>query len=140
MPRPPAAGRLQLAEGAEGAVEEAECAEVADHHGGQAGEPEQERAGHAEDVRDHDELPGAEHPPLVGAGDLPQVGEPVHPRLQEQGRRRAGKLVGVAAVIVGGKGGGKPTLAQAGGKDPSKLEEALATARTEAAGMIKAFG
>jgi alanyl-tRNA synthetase len=38
----------------------------------------------------------------------------------------AGKLVKAAAKIVGGGGGGKPTLAQAGGKDPSRLAEALA--------------
>ncbi|MBL8824301.1 MAG: alanine--tRNA ligase [Planctomycetia bacterium] len=49
----------------------------------------------------------------------------------------AGKLVGLAASIVGGKGGGKPTLAQAGGKDPSKLEEAIEAARNEAAGKLK---
>jgi len=28
---------------------------------------------------------------------------------------------------VGGGGGGRPDLAQAGGKDPSKLDDALAT-------------
>jgi alanyl-tRNA synthetase len=49
----------------------------------------------------------------------------------------AGKLVGLAAKIVGGKGGGKPTLAQAGGKDPSKLEEALHEAKNEAAAVLK---
>jgi alanyl-tRNA synthetase len=37
----------------------------------------------------------------------------------------AGDLVGKTAVRVGGRGGGKPTFAQAGGKDPEKLEEAL---------------
>ena len=37
----------------------------------------------------------------------------------------AGDLVKRAAQVVGGGGGGKPTLAQAGGKDPSKLAEAL---------------
>ena len=31
-----------------------------------------------------------------------------------------------AALIVGGSGGGRPDLAQAGGKDPAKLKEALA--------------
>jgi alanyl-tRNA synthetase len=41
----------------------------------------------------------------------------------------AGKLVGEAAKAAGGKGGGNPTLAQAGGKDPAKLGEALALAR-----------
>ena len=50
----------------------------------------------------------------------------------------AGKLVGLAAGLVGGKGGGKPTLAQAGGKDASKLEEAILAARNEAAAVLKA--
>jgi alanyl-tRNA synthetase len=38
----------------------------------------------------------------------------------------AGKLVGEAAKIVEGKGGGNPTLAQAGGKNVAKLGDALA--------------
>jgi alanyl-tRNA synthetase len=38
----------------------------------------------------------------------------------------AGKLVKAVARLVGGGGGGKPTLAQAGGKDPGRLSEALA--------------
>jgi alanyl-tRNA synthetase len=38
----------------------------------------------------------------------------------------AGKIVKAVAKVVGGGGGGKPTLAQAGGKDPSRLAEALA--------------
>jgi alanyl-tRNA synthetase len=37
----------------------------------------------------------------------------------------AGKLIKLVAGVVGGGGGGRPTLAQAGGKDPSKLAEAL---------------
>ncbi|HQR42130.1 MAG TPA: DHHA1 domain-containing protein, partial [Gemmatales bacterium] len=49
----------------------------------------------------------------------------------------AGKLVGLAAGLVGGKGGGKPTLAQAGGKDASKLESAIEAARNEAAAVLK---
>jgi alanyl-tRNA synthetase len=39
----------------------------------------------------------------------------------------AGKLVQEVARVVGGGGGGRPDLAQAGGKDPSKLDEALAS-------------
>ncbi|MFS0509467.1 alanine--tRNA ligase [Bacillus altitudinis] len=39
----------------------------------------------------------------------------------------AGKLVKQAAEICGGGGGGRPDMAQAGGKQPEKLEEALAT-------------
>ncbi|MBP7275488.1 MAG: alanine--tRNA ligase [Kiritimatiellae bacterium] len=38
----------------------------------------------------------------------------------------AGKLVGAIAKLAGGGGGGKPTLAQAGGKDGSKAESAIA--------------
>lgn len=38
----------------------------------------------------------------------------------------AGKLVGTVAEIIGGKGGGRPNFAQAGGKHPEKLTEALA--------------
>lgn len=41
----------------------------------------------------------------------------------------AGKLVGTVAKITGGGGGGKPDKAQAGGKDPAKLPDALAAAR-----------
>jgi len=41
----------------------------------------------------------------------------------------AGKLVGVAAEVLGGKGGGKPDLAQGAGKDPSKVPQALAAVR-----------
>jgi alanyl-tRNA synthetase len=42
------------------------------------------------------------------------------------GRFPAGKLVQEVAKLVGGGGGGRPDLAQAGGKDPSRLDEALA--------------
>ncbi|HEX6085347.1 MAG TPA: alanine--tRNA ligase [Thermoanaerobaculia bacterium] len=40
-------------------------------------------------------------------------------------RVQANTLIGRLAPIVGGKGGGKPDLAQAGGKDAEKLNEAL---------------
>jgi alanyl-tRNA synthetase len=43
-------------------------------------------------------------------------------------RIQANTLIGKLAPIVGGKGGGKPDLAQAGGKDADKLNEALAGA------------
>jgi len=51
----------------------------------------------------------------------------VTPDLVKQGLH-AGKLIKDVAAICGGGGGGKPELAQAGGKDPSKLSEALAAA------------
>jgi alanyl-tRNA synthetase len=40
-------------------------------------------------------------------------------------RFNAGKLIQEVARVVGGGGGGRPDLAQAGGKDPSKLDAAL---------------
>jgi len=41
-------------------------------------------------------------------------------------RIQAGKVVGAVAVKVGGKGGGRPDLAEAGGKDVAALDSALA--------------
>jgi alanyl-tRNA synthetase len=38
---------------------------------------------------------------------------------------KAGELVNFVAQQVGGKGGGRPDMAQAGGTDPSKLPAAL---------------
>ncbi|QSA97145.1 alanine--tRNA ligase [Methylococcus sp. EFPC2] len=43
----------------------------------------------------------------------------------QTGRIKAGDLVNVVATQVGGKGGGRPDLAQAGGNDASKLDVAL---------------
>jgi alanyl-tRNA synthetase len=40
-------------------------------------------------------------------------------------RVQAGKLVGAAAKLLGGSGGGKPEIAEAGGKDPSKIDAVL---------------
>ncbi len=39
---------------------------------------------------------------------------------------KAGDLIREVAAIVGGGGGGRPDFAQAGGKDPSKIDEAIA--------------
>jgi alanyl-tRNA synthetase len=41
----------------------------------------------------------------------------------------AGAIVKIAAALVGGGGGGRPTMARAGGKDPSKVGEAVQAAR-----------
>ncbi len=44
---------------------------------------------------------------------------------------KAGKFIGGIAKICGGGGGGRPNLAQAGGRDASKLDEALDTAKQQ---------
>ena len=50
---------------------------------------------------------------------------------------QAGKFVGTIAKICGGGGGGKPNLAQAGGRDSSKLPEALETAKSDLLTALK---
>ena len=40
-------------------------------------------------------------------------------------RLKAGELIRGVAQIVGGSGGGRPDMAQAGGTDPTKLDEAI---------------
>jgi alanyl-tRNA synthetase len=47
---------------------------------------------------------------------------------------RAGDWVRVAAEACGGRGGGRPDMAQAGGRDPRKVPEAIAAARAWAEG------
>jgi alanyl-tRNA synthetase len=49
---------------------------------------------------------------------------------------KAGELAGLVAAQVGGRGGGRPDFAQAGGNDPSKLESALASVATLVAGKL----
>ncbi|MDP7570702.1 MAG: DHHA1 domain-containing protein, partial [Myxococcota bacterium] len=41
-------------------------------------------------------------------------------------RFKAGDLIREVAAVVGGKGGGRPDFAQAGGRDVAKLDEAFA--------------
>ncbi|HMD20290.1 MAG TPA: alanine--tRNA ligase [Alloacidobacterium sp.] len=44
------------------------------------------------------------------------------------GKVQAGKIVGQIAKLVGGSGGGRPDMAEAGGKDASQLDAALKSA------------
>ena len=48
----------------------------------------------------------------------------------------AGKLAGAVAQAVGGKGGGRPDMAEAGGKDPSALAGALADVYKTVEGLL----
>jgi alanyl-tRNA synthetase len=60
-------------------------------------------------------------------GDRPALVVAVTPDLVDRGVD-ASKLIRGMAQLVGGGGGGKPTLAQAGGRDPARLDDALGQA------------
>lgn len=71
----------------------------------------------------------------VVLGSVPEPGKvsliaAFSPDVNKKGLQ-AGKFIGAIAKICGGGGGGRPNLAQAGGRDASKLPEALESARTQ---------
>jgi alanyl-tRNA synthetase len=49
---------------------------------------------------------------------------------------KAGDIVSSASSVVGGKGGGRPTMAQGGGKEIDKIPEALKAAEAYVKGKI----
>ena len=49
-----------------------------------------------------------------------------------------GQIISQTAAAVGGKGGGRPNMAQAGGKDASKIEEAMSVAKAAIAKQLQA--
>jgi alanyl-tRNA synthetase len=52
------------------------------------------------------------------------------------GRIQAGKVVGAVAQKVGGSGGGRPDMAEAGGKNPEALDAALREAPDAVAALL----
>ena len=48
----------------------------------------------------------------------------------------AGKLASAVALAVGGKGGGRPDMAEAGGKNPAALDAALEAVYSDVAGKL----
>ena len=71
----------------------------------------------------------------VVLGSVPEVGKvslvaAFSPTVIEK-KLQAGKFIGAIAKLCGGGGGGRPNLAQAGGRDASKLPEALDTAKQQ---------
>jgi alanyl-tRNA synthetase len=52
------------------------------------------------------------------------------------GKVQAGKVVGQLAALVGGKGGGRPDMAEAGGSDVAALDGALAKAPEVVGGLL----
>jgi len=90
------------------------------------------------DVSDMGRLPGTMEEPkadpgsaviVLGSaqGDKVNLVAAVSKDLNERGFH-AGKLIKEVATRCGGGGGGRPDMAQAGGKDPAKLNEALSYA------------
>ena len=55
-------------------------------------------------------------------------------------KQQAGKFIGAIAKLCGGGGGGRPNLAQAGGRDGAALAGALETARTELEAALQQQG
>jgi alanyl-tRNA synthetase len=53
------------------------------------------------------------------------------PKVIKEKQLKAGNFIGKIAKICGGGGGGRPNLAQAGGRDGTKLKEALAAAKKQ---------
>jgi len=74
---------------------------------------------------------------LAGSGDNGKVAlmATVPKPLIDKGLK-AGDWIKEVAPVVGGGGGGRPDSAQAGGKDPGKIKEALETAKTFATGVL----
>lgn len=71
----------------------------------------------------------------VVLGSVPEEGKvslvaAFSPEVNKKGLQ-AGKFIGAVAKICGGGGGGRPNLAQAGGRDASKLPAALEQAKTD---------
>jgi alanyl-tRNA synthetase len=71
----------------------------------------------------------------VVLGSVPEAGKvslvaAFSPEVIEQ-KLQAGKFIGGIAKLCGGGGGGRPNLAQAGGRDASKLPEALTAAKQQ---------
>ena len=69
---------------------------------------------------------------MVLASDVngkPQIIVAVSDALVKERDVKAGNLIKPIAQVVGGGGGGRPQMAQAGGRDSSKIPEALDKAR-----------
>jgi len=67
---------------------------------------------------------------LIASDNNPKVALLVAVTDDLKNRFMAGKIVGELAPIVGGRGGGRPDLAQAGGSEPEKIPELIQTFET----------
>ena len=74
---------------------------------------------------------------LASAGDDGRVAMVVSVTPDLKGRAHAGNIVKALAPIVGGGGGGRPDFAEAGGKDPSRIDQMLSEGRAILADMLQ---
>jgi alanyl-tRNA synthetase len=73
---------------------------------------------------------------VLGAGSEGKVSLIVGVTKDLTAKVQAGKIVGQLAAMVGGRGGGRPDLAEAGGSDVAALDGALAKAANVVAGLL----
>ena len=73
---------------------------------------------------------------VLGVADGDKVQIAVGVTADTTAKVKAGELVNFLAAQVGGKGGGKPDMAMAGGTEPGKLDAALASAQAWVAGKL----
>ncbi len=73
---------------------------------------------------------------LGGAQDEGKVALIVGVTKDLTGKVQAGKIVGQIAKLVGGSGGGRPDMAEAGGKDASQIDAALRSAPQVVQGLL----
>jgi len=73
---------------------------------------------------------------LGGAQDEGKVALIVGVTKDLTGKVQAGKIVGAIAKLVGGSGGGRPDMAEAGGKDAGQLDAALKSAPEVVKGLV----
>lgn len=62
---------------------------------------------------------------IIGRSEMGKVGIIVRVSDDLTGKVRAGDIIREIAPIVGGRGGGKPDMAEGGGTEPDKLSEAI---------------
>jgi alanyl-tRNA synthetase len=73
---------------------------------------------------------------LLGAATDGKAALAVMISKEATGAIKAGDLIKAVAAVVGGRGGGRPDMAQAGGPDVGKLDEAITATYTEAAKLL----
>jgi alanyl-tRNA synthetase len=73
---------------------------------------------------------------LASAGDGNKVQIVVSVTSDLTGRLKAGQIVKELAPLVGGSGGGRPDFAEAGGKQPEKVDDMLAAAESVIARLM----